>query len=611
MQHIQNQYGLAPLPEITLVVQKEQCEDDSAEKYTYESFRQFPKRHGWYYKHEDFTLHELKDYSGHRLKKKSLFQAWLFFRLIYTVIKQGEDRLLNFDQLLAENNKFFIGTQNLPDALKKWHHAEKADRRSAKSRLIRADLTLELARQVIQANLVPPADEAASIPKLDKSNEINGVSNELALSLMVIGETLSSAKSRIIDDLDVRVKGWHVDDEIGWGPPKYVLEQMKARHWCRRSVHVLKGQLGSNASLLLVALNSEFTDFGNKHENCDIQKCTVVASSAPGGDYSHQHVPGCSDQDCEMIGPSGGDVYNILRKANDEDEHERFPIFSITKSKDGKPEKTKIVASSWHKDKPLFATISHVWSDGMGNKTCNAVYTCQAEFIGRLLKKASQKTQNVTGNGDIEWFWLDTLGIPVRPNHALQMNDSNSSLVEEGQRYSVQNLLEPVPQDFDRLKKKAIRQIRSVFSEARHAIIIDRGLYNSTESGPPSAVIMKIFVSGWMQRLWTLQEAYLSKRLWVTFRHSDIPDTEAGIRDFDELLHDIDRNDVITAATQTITQQKIIHNIMGAERASRRHGADPWDSSGSLLVANAWRAVRWRVSIQPDEVVFHITYLKI
>ena len=47
------------------------------------------------------------------------------------------------------------------------------------------------------------------------------------------------------------------DEGLGWGPPDYVLDKMTAQKWCPRAKHLLQGQLGSNATMLLAALQSQ------------------------------------------------------------------------------------------------------------------------------------------------------------------------------------------------------------------------------------------------------------------------------------------------------------------------------------------------------------------
>ena len=90
---------------------------------------------------------------------------------------------------------------------------------------------------------------------------------------------------------------------------------------------------------------------------------------------------------------------------------------------------------------------------------------------------------------------MDTLAIPVK---------------EEGAN---------VVENFIELKQRAICQIYHVFNSATRAVIINKELLN-IYSILEEQIIIKVLTSAWMRRLWTLQEAFLSRRLSVAFRKS-------------------------------------------------------------------------------------------
>jgi hypothetical protein len=86
-------------------------------------------------------------------------------------------------------------------------------------------------------------------------------------------------------------------------------------------------------------------------------------------------------------------------------------------------------------------------------------------------------------------IWLDTLCCPTRPASA---------------------------------KKRAIEKMRSVYEKAEHVLVLDKCLqeYKAADMDI-SEQIARIFTSGWMRRLWTLQEGALAKSL--QFQFSDGP----------------------------------------------------------------------------------------
>jgi len=233
-----------------------------------------------------------------------------------------------------------------------------------------------------------------------------------------------------------------------------------------------------------------------------------------------------------------------------------------------------LVVDSWSSEGNVeFATISHVWSDGLGNEDHNQIPSCQLRFIASLLKKVSPSPTS-SSNTSIIPFWMDTLVIPV---------------------YNKKTDVAPCV-DFEELKKRAIRQIYHVFHNSNYSIVVDRGLLDIDASGTPWKNVMKILASGWMRRLWTLQEAYLSKRLLIAFRQGE--KSHNGMKDFDELVASVTKQGkgTLTSSIAEMARLKLSHNLMGKERDKRKLDENLLSSGGAILVANTWRAARWRVS---------------
>jgi hypothetical protein len=143
-----------------------------------------------------------------------------------------------------------------------------------------------------------------------------------------------------------------------------------------------------------------------------------------------------------------------------------------------------------------------------------------------------------------------------------------------------------------------------VFNASEHSIIIDRGLLDLDAKGFPWKNVMKILASGWMRRLWTLQEAYLSKRLWITFKQHT-GQLQDGMEDFDQLIGRMFNRETMSSSFAEMAKLKLFQNIMGEEREEWKRGRDPQESGGAILIANTWRAARWRVScsLEPGKTV--------
>ena len=128
--------------------------------------------------------------------------------------------------------------------------------------------------------------------------------------------------------------------------------------------------------------------------------------------------------------------------------------------------------------------ISHVWADGLGNPHANSLHRCKLVHLQELVT-AMHSDPNPGESSNAPLIWLDTLCCPAKDG--------------EG-------------------KQKAIEKIRLVYQRAEHVLILDSDLmaYES-KSQEVHEKVVRIFTSGWVRRLWTLQEGSLAKSLYFQF----------------------------------------------------------------------------------------------
>lgn len=572
--------------------------------YEHDDFLKFPERHGWTVNPSTYHLQLAeKQPTGNKCMAKSdeeFIQSWLFFCLITCIVRTNEP-VLKFKDLIsesvtrAENTPITnLRTNELKNALAIWHQWADQNREEAKLRLIQSDLILELGRQVVRANLAEGAKRTTKLV----------VSPKTSLAIMILGETLSAAKLEIMESTGTKVRGWHEDDNEGWGGSELVSSEIRKLKFCPHVEKMLKVQMGSNATLLLAATKHYpgVPDHGTaceKAQNCIYMSASTAINSGPVSDndtaslYRPQcHITHngmvddiCKRGECSMVGPNMDDVYNILSKVDDNDEGSEFPLFRIQIE----PTEIAVKVEKWSHagHRPDFATISHVWSQGLGNEDRNEVHQCQLKHLAHLLKLLQPPLSNTRSDAS-PLFWLDTFAIPVRPKHA-----NLSSRVQN-------------PGNFDDLKKRSIRQIRHVFDYSTHSIIIDKDLCSYEAGNRPIKVAMRLLTSSWMRRLWTLQEAFLSKKMSIACQ-PDYPgsDQQASVFpgwDFERLMENLAANGKnVEARKSTLSMSGVLvrqlrENLMVPEREVRNRPGDPAGTKGSILIASAWRSVRWRVS---------------
>ena len=649
-----------------------------------------------------------------------ILQAWLFFALIASVVRkdkeparsrigrgrhggqtvtsdtplvgehenkahnQGGDTIpiLSLGDLLTGNSpRKYLTTEKLLSALQECHDCIKAMTPKAKlrARLIEIDRTLELARRVVRANIVPkalkPHDNGplAGAPLKTLHNDNKGETNgnhhvdssqngvdplgntlgpkltqqaeaphnkefpELSLCLMVLGETLSAAKLQLMNDLGLRMNGWLVDDDDGWGPPSFILNKME-KSWCPRASAVMQGQLGFSAILLSTAFQvrqKKPTD-RKEHLGCNTRQCYHVPGVESSGKfYPPQHHPNQEDcanlnkrKECRLLGPHMPKLYEILKDATPATEASNFPILRIVsrriRNDSGNEAEVRrvlgVTVERWSLEtlrklrKPHFTAISHVWSQGMGNERHNKLHECQLELILTTLLAAEAQSGGEMNHESLDKRWAGALFDQIdKDYHEDEIGNYHLS-----PPFWMDTLAIPVSQDksqldFKDLKARAIRQIYHVFNSASRVVVIDKELAEEWAL-QPFHTILKVLTSAWMQRLWTLQEAFLSRNLLVTFRSKTRDPQFDGLtfessgliqvdlQNLDNLIRQLDRpQNAHTTAMAELIKRKFFHNLMGEDREIRNRNDHPVETRGSMVIASAWRSSRWRVSTLPSQ----------
>ncbi|KAI1412840.1 hypothetical protein F5Y13DRAFT_43116 [Hypoxylon sp. FL1857] len=523
------------------------------------AFHGFPARRG-YQITQDFIVEP--DGSERNRDYASFMQEWLFFGLILTAVRTDGKPFITCEQLISGD---YITTEPLSKALDDWEEYEARNQSGIEYRMIQTEYVLERARQVIRKNC---AVRDSKVLYSKDTRYPKYLSDESALSLMTVGEALSAAKKRIMENAKVNISGWHADDDAGWGPPYWVFRRMNSdkrdERWCPRAMYLLKGQLGANATLMLAAYRRcEHSDrmTGSRHDNCVPSDCKVVDRD--------EHIDHCTG--CEKHGPPMHEILRLLRTpVHDLGTEITFLIPLLVF--EGPEDHPQLRVEAQQPSK-TYAAISHVWSDGWGNEEENKLTLCRLRFIRARIQDASGKDRR-----DIP-FWMDTLVVPV-----------DKTVLS--------------------LRKIAIGQITNVFEGSSFTIVLDNGLLSMPTGGKPAEEAMGILPSRWMRRLWTLQEAFLSHKILLAFERRGR--NERDMIDFDHLDLELAKGTSSVAnAFDRAVRNQLLSQLMGNERADRKHFKRVRRESerGAILVASAWSAARWRTTGNPAHEVLAIATL--
>ena len=220
------------------------------------------------------------------------------------------------------------------------------------------------------------------------------------------------------------------------------------------------------------------------HSRCTEDGCIV--NQLDGNTYMTSHGPGCQAPDiCCIVHAPVKEICDILQAGNipllRTSAEDDFPgmslqVESFTLGPDNEPQ--SISATK----RPSYVAISHVWSDGMGNPTANALYACQ---IRRLQQAASGLYPAESGLPTPNTlFWNDTLCVPHDPA----------------------------------LRTLAIIRMSRTYMHSDKVLVIDNWLTESSLSSYGSKnMLFRIIHSDWSTRLWTFHEAVLARELYFQF----------------------------------------------------------------------------------------------
>ncbi|KAF7502794.1 hypothetical protein GJ744_005053 [Endocarpon pusillum] len=519
---------------------------------------------GWIIYDDDKTPKQSPSQSEHSLNQgrhslTPFVQRWLFFEVLRAIFGHLSDfDVKQFIRTDREQNHW-VTTQELPNLLKQWRDYENKNPRGKARRLILAQQVLDLARFHVSKNCAVTSAEMNPKWQID---------DKVALSIMILGETLTSALIKLQEAEKFDLDGWcnHDHRSQGWGSNRKVLKQLRERNWCAKTVNMLQGLFRGNTIGLLYALQMRsYEKPGIQHSNCSSTECkalSVIAAEAGPGSYQLFHCQDCPRDNCTEIGPDTAELDSIVKRGN-------VPLLQYEKGANV----VKLVEMTKPCDND-YVVFSHVWADGYGNPNANKLNKCVLNLFLSLFDdiRSENGAQNSSGNLMPENFWIDTLAIPV---------DINSK----------------------DLRKKAIGMMHDIYMGAKHTIVLDAGLMDMDRGEGYAQPAMRITLSRWMTRLWTLQEAVLSKKLYFNFS-----DQVYSLDRLESLFEG--ENDPLHSCVPSVSRT-YYHEILRPE-SQRMLGRDSTPKDRKIdqkFMAAVWKAVQWRTTTHSQHEILALATL--
>ncbi|KAI0651216.1 hypothetical protein C8Q79DRAFT_20008 [Trametes meyenii] len=241
-------------------------------------------------------------------------------------------------------------------------------------------------------------------------------------------------------------------------------ERMYRAGWCPYTLSDrLLGILGQSTLFLssIANLPPYIRRDREEHRNCNRSSCAFYTISDT-TTYVPRHAhPACT---CEFSRPPLDSVIRLLSEG-------QIPVIIY----DGVRE-LRIEPAQGHP----YVAVSHVWADGMGSTTEDGLPTCMVARVARLAQTLLPKSGA---------FWIDALCIPANGE----------------------------------MRKRAIKLMAQTYRDAAKVLVIDECVRKQCSlSKPWEENLLRIATSGWVRRIWTLQEGLLARELWVEFAEGPV-----------------------------------------------------------------------------------------
>ena len=491
MDHLGDEYNNFTFPDkIRLICNPSNPSLDTRERCL-NDFVELPQRLGW-------RIHEngKRELETGSLDLNAVTQRWLYFEVLAQVFGHLPTYRWQDFTLTDPSGQSYINTAKLPGYIEQWLEREKnSDLVERNRRLIRIQQVLDRARAFVSQHCTVANFQG------NPTWEINGL---LALSFMVLGETLTRAQNLIQRRVGFSITGWSSPDSRnqGWGYSKIILEKLNKDVWCAKAIYMFQALLRGNTIGLIYLFTFRESSFkGLEHRGCTANECKEK-EFRPTEPVQYHHCSAGNQDFCAEIlqaryvesgqTPKQPICTTIRFNGNVEGrtlaaiiDKGKIPLFRFDRSQ----RRLEVVEMSQAFDKS-YAVFSHVWTDGFGTfNDRNEMSLCVLNMFSVVLEQITLQRVG-TGSSMHELFWIDTLAIPVQKAYTRQ-------------------------------RAQAITQMHNIYVNAKYTIVLDLGLMQTTMGPGYSSPAMKITMSKWMTRLWTLQEAVLSKNLFFYF-HSQI-----------------------------------------------------------------------------------------
>ncbi|KAK6535521.1 hypothetical protein TWF694_001976 [Orbilia ellipsospora] len=533
---------------------------------TYVNFKDYPKSRGW-------TLDDLLgvDNFNNRTPQdiEAFFQDWLYFSFLANVLKIVDIPFQKSKFVKkTPTGEHILTTAKLLKILEPWHNWQNTTlpKHEWENQFDDSDSDSEGGWRAPESRLNELNDLFQEVypwvyrycnryrdkfsPDFASGAHKWPMSDEICMGVVALTHTLSDYCNSSIDNLN--------GDVIltDWGSSHLLTERLKEQGWCLGDIELIdeEGHLPCSYYFSYIPGPRKASD----HSKCTATAC--IAATVVVGEYKTKHVE--SDCDCQFVGVKGMEELIVKGKDNMDGS---IPLVIWRKDKVSGEFGLHLQEFNVDVRNVPYVAISHVWSDGLGNETQNALPRCQLDRIQKMIKQLYKDDPNLDKSSPFYKysevpFWMDTLCCPVGP-------------------------------EYKPLRIDTIRKMRHIYSRADRVLVLDGTIQQCPLSMPLVERTAVLYISNWFRRLWTLQEGALGKKVYFRFK-----DGTEEARGYDELFQNARWSDgqVLSATYRMPTNFLTILDADHAEEAARLYDdlmkqdeEERWEGEGS---AGSWES---------------------
>ena len=521
-------------------------------------------KHNIYYPQDFFTLpseygyDDLQDLLEYGLKStmkgrdaNEFAQSWLWFALLAQVL---DTEICRAEFHRSDDT---ISTRKLNHLIAKWKIREKIAAEDKERyhhiqthRYVRASIALDVARRFICkhcSHVRMDRDDRSQIQDgsdyLDSRRPVDWrLDIKLTLSLAILGETLQRERPQIPSGLDGCLK-FHNDPDIqgrDWGYSTYCRKMLRESEWCPFQVRRLESTLSGVTKVYFICRMKPPTP------KVDHSKCTIWSCIANRPVHMALHVDGCNGLNCKKDSIDEARLVEWISQG-------KTPLLTLTDTRE-----MEYSAQDLNTENVVaFVALTHAWEDGIleagkdaRNRNDRRMHSCQLEKFQETCNRLLKDKKNPDSAQKI-YLWTDVLCLPREAS----------------------------------VRGVAINQMKNIYSKARTVLVWDRNLMQTRKTGSPIEMNMRIGMSVWAQRLWTLQEVVLANNLHIQFEDDTVCVKELQ-EARDEAKNDID------------------HPYHHVWKAGHPFSSSVWElrqSEEDYRAQRAWEAVQFRLVTEPED----------